>query len=125
MVVGLAALPRLSNFTIKFHSAAPRPDRIHPPPVTRTVLPGLTYFQFTGASEYLEDLVAQIDAPRLASIDVHYLNQLVEFRINQLAKFIDRSVGPKFTLFRSAKVGFERDGVGSTRIIGQAIDIRS
>ena len=78
----------------------------------RNIPPKVTSHLGDGASQYLEDLVARIDAPQLASIDVHYLNQLVEFRINHLAKFIERSVGPKFTLSRSAKVGFESDGVG-------------
>jgi hypothetical protein len=46
MVTGLAALPRLENFTIHFLLATPRPDRIHPPPVTRAVIPALTTFGF-------------------------------------------------------------------------------
>ena len=73
MVVGLAALPRLEVFDLKFQSVTPCPDRIHSP-VTRTVLPALSYFQFKGASEYLEDLVARIDAPQLNRIYIYYLN---------------------------------------------------
>ena len=106
MAVGLAALPRLKTFIIQFRSASPRPDRIHPPPATRTVLPVLTYFHLQGASEYLEDLVARIDAPQLDEIHICYLNQLDEFRVAQLPRFIDRSVGPKLTQFRFAQVGF-------------------
>ncbi|KAI9436966.1 hypothetical protein H4582DRAFT_369064 [Lactarius indigo] len=97
MVVGLAALPRLEDITVEFQSATSRPDRIHPPPITRTVLPALTFFRFVGASEYLEDLVSQIDGPQLDGISIVYLNQLVDFQAAQLSKFIDRSVGPKFT----------------------------
>ena len=106
MVVGLSALPRLRNFRFGFRSATPRPDRIHPPPVTRTVLPALTYFYFRGASEYVEDLVSRIDAPQLEQIKISYLNQLVDFQVAQLAMFIDRSVGPKLTPFRYARVTF-------------------
>ncbi len=115
MVAPLAALPRLKFFAIEFQSATPRPDRIHPPPVlTRTVLPALTSFQFKGASEYLEDLVARIDGPQLDWILVFYLNQLVDFRVAQLSNFIDRSVGPKLTLFRHARVSFLSDEVTFT-----------
>jgi hypothetical protein len=32
------------------------------------LLPALTDFTFGGSSEYLEDLVAQIDAPRLLGV---------------------------------------------------------
>ena len=65
IVASLAALPRLKTLTFGFQLATSRPDRILPPPLTRTVLPTLTYFQFKGASEYLEDLVARIDGPQL------------------------------------------------------------
>ena len=107
MVVALAALPRLKLFVIGFQLASPRPDRIHPPPVTRTILPGVTSFYFIGASEYLEDLAVRIDAPQLGRIEIRYLNQLVDFRVAQLARFIDRSVGPKLTLFKCARVSFD------------------
>ena len=111
LVRGLSALPRLKTFDIEFKLATPLPDRIHPPPVTRTVLPALTFFRFVGASEYLEDLVARIDGPRLNWINIHYLNQLVDFQVAQLPNFIDRSVGPKSNLFKTARVTFYSDQV--------------
>jgi hypothetical protein len=109
MVVGLAALLRLEYLSIRFQSATSRPDRIHPPPVTRTVLPALTAFHFQGASEYLEDLVARIDCPQVNGISIGYLNQLVDFQVapSQLSKFFDRSLGPKLTRFRHAHVTFD------------------
>jgi hypothetical protein len=70
MVVGLAALPRLETFTIGFQSATSRPDQIPPPPVTRVVLPALTFFEFHGASKYLEDLVARINSSQLNHISI-------------------------------------------------------
>ena len=106
MVVGLAALPRLSHFTIEFQLASPRLYRIHPPPATRIILPALTNFQFRGASEYLEDLVSRIDALQLSRINIYFLNQLVDFRVTQLAMFMDHSVGPKLTQFRYGQVAF-------------------
>ncbi|KAH8979782.1 hypothetical protein EDB86DRAFT_3107855 [Lactarius hatsudake] len=105
MVVGLAALLRLESIVIEFQSAIPHPDRISPPPVTRTVLPALTSFEFNGASEYLEDLVARIDSPQLDRIRIDYFNPFVDFQVGQLSKFIDRSVGTKLIL-RYARVTF-------------------
>ena len=110
MVVGLAALPRLKVFVIEFQLATPHPNQIRTaPPVTRTVLPTLTNFRFKGASEYLEDLISQIDSPQLDDICIGYLNQLVDFEVGQLSKFIDRSIGPKLTPpFRQVDVTFCR-----------------
>jgi len=113
MVACLAALPRLSTFRIGFRSATRR-DRILPPPVTRTVLPSLTSFRFSGASEYLEDLVAHIDSPQLSQIFVFYLNQFVDFQVAQLSEFISRSVGTQIALFRHAQVTFVSDWVSFT-----------
>ena len=95
MVASLAALTRLKSFSIGFQSLTSRPDqsgsigrRAATP--TRVVLPALAIFGFRGASEYLEDLVARIDTPRLASIMITYFNQLV-FQVPQLSRFIDRT----------------------------------
>ena len=106
IVMGLASSPRLKEFEVLFRSASSRPDRIHPPPATRTVLPSLTLLEFEGASEYLECLVAQINGPQLEKIRINYFNQLVDFQASQLFQFIDCSVGPQATLFRHAKVTF-------------------
>ncbi|KAH9037530.1 hypothetical protein EDB84DRAFT_1577582 [Lactarius hengduanensis] len=80
MVTSLATLPRLDSFTIGFRSPTSRPDRIHLPPVTRTVLPALTSFEFWGANEYLEDLVSQIDSPRLKRISILVLGKRAHLR---------------------------------------------
>ena len=109
MVEGLAALSRLKFFEIGFQSATPRPDRIRLPAVTRTVLP-LSIFKFKGASEYLEDLVSRIDGPLLNHISIDYFNQLVDFQVAQLSKFINHSVAD-LTLFRRARVAFFNDRV--------------
>ncbi|KAH9172849.1 hypothetical protein EDB89DRAFT_1905747 [Lactarius sanguifluus] len=92
MAACLAVLPRLESIVIEFQSATPRPDRISLPPATRMVLPALTFFRFVGASEYLEDLVAQIDSPQLDRIKIDYFDQFFDFQVTQLSKFIDRSV---------------------------------
>ena len=115
MIAGLAALPRLESFAIGLQPAPlPVADRIRPPPVTRIALPALTSFYFKGASEYLEDLVAQIDNPQLNCIEIEYLNQLVDFRVPQLSKFIDRSMGPRLTRLRCADVRIRSNKVTFT-----------
>ncbi|KAH9172867.1 hypothetical protein EDB89DRAFT_1905759 [Lactarius sanguifluus] len=111
MVACLAVLPRLKSIVIEFQLATLRPDQISPPPVTRIVLPALTFFGFKGASEYLENLLSQIDSPQLDRIWIDYLNQLVDFQVAQFSEFIDRSFGHKLTLLRHAGVTFSRDRV--------------
>lgn len=86
----LAALPNLNLFCFSFQSPRSRPDRYIPPPVTRTVLPALTYFDFAGVNEYLEDLVAQINAPLLNRLFITFFNGPV-FKVPQLKRFISCS----------------------------------
>ena len=95
MVASLTALTRLNFLSIGFQSSTSRPDqsgriRRGAAPPTRVVLPALTILRFQGASEYLEDLVARIDTPGLASIEITYFNQLV-FQVPQLFRFIGRT----------------------------------
>src|SRR5712671_7775186 len=81
MVNCLSALPKLKNFELEFHSPQPRSDQL-PPPLPRISLPSLTSLRFQGVSEYLEDLVAQIDIPLLDQLSVTFFNQLI-FDISQ------------------------------------------
>ena len=111
MAACLVSLPRLEWFIIGFRFANPRPYQLHPPPLTRAILPSLTSFVFEGTSEYLEELVARIEGPRLSRIFTDYLNQLVDFQVAQFSKFIDRSVCPEFTIFKHAHVVFSCDYV--------------
>ncbi|KAI9437227.1 hypothetical protein H4582DRAFT_2153394, partial [Lactarius indigo] len=112
MVACLAALPKLEFLRIKYRSVRSHPDRIRPPPPeTRTLLPVLTSFAFQGTSEYLEDLVAQVDSPRLNQICTQYSNQLFDFQVAQLFKFIDRLQAPELTLIRHADVTFSHPWV--------------
>ena len=106
MVECLAALPRLEMFAIKYQHVSSRPDRIRPSPVTRPVLPALTDFEFRGGFEYLENLVAQIDSPRLERISIYYLDLPDNLQVAQLSNFIDRSIGPELTPSRRAHVRF-------------------
>ncbi|KAI0251499.1 hypothetical protein BJV78DRAFT_422046 [Lactifluus subvellereus] len=89
MVEGLSALTRLRRLVIEFESPASRPDRRgrRTPPLTRVILPALFKLQFRGVSEYLDDLVARIDAPRLRSLCISFFDQDI-FDIQQLPDFI-------------------------------------
>ena len=107
MATCLAALPRLDTFDLQFQSATPRLKRTRHP-VTRILLPALTSFEFEGASEYLEDLVARIDSPRLDRILVVYLNQLVDFQVARLSMFIERLFF-KIISFKHAQVTLSGD----------------
>ena len=111
MAAALTILTMLEDLTIGFQSPASRPDQIRLPPITRTVLPALTSFEFYGVREYLEDFVARINAPQLHKILTTYFNQLVNFEIPQLWRFIDRSEDlnqPRYCLlvFGAAAVSF-------------------
>jgi len=68
----------------------------------RAVLPALTDLDFCGRSEYLESLVAQLDAPRLDNVRTD-LDQLDSLRLPQLSLFI---AGTENLRFSHAQVEF-------------------
>jgi hypothetical protein len=95
MVTGLAGLTRLKTLMIEFRYttillASQRDQRIPAPATPAVSLPALDRFGFKGFCEYLEDLVAQIDAPRVTSINIHYFSQAV-YQVPQLSQFLRRS----------------------------------
>ncbi|KAH9970331.1 hypothetical protein BJV74DRAFT_889626 [Russula compacta] len=92
MATCLATLPSLEWLHVGFQSPRSRPDRIGLSSPTRVVLPALFDFSFRGVSEYLEDLVARIDTPKLAQLDIDLFMDLM-FHIPQLYKFIARAEG--------------------------------
>jgi hypothetical protein len=65
--------------------------------------------RFTGVSEYLEDLVARIDAPQLHILDIRFFLQLI-FDTPQLAQFIDRTPQLKTHVHDEAHVVFSDSG---------------
>ncbi|KAI0289155.1 hypothetical protein B0F90DRAFT_1826689 [Multifurca ochricompacta] len=89
LVTSLSAMTQLKMLDIEFASPSSRPNRRSLPPLRRAVLSTLTQFTFRGISEYLEDLVAGIDAPALSHFDVKLFNQLI-FDVPQLHQFISR-----------------------------------
>jgi len=105
MVASLAALTGLRTLFIGFKSPTPLSRTRRRDPVTRTGLPSLTTFGFHGVKEYLEDLVAQIDTPRLDYFRTSYFNQL-DFQVPQLSKFIGRTQNLYLARFKCARAYF-------------------
>ena len=68
-------------------------------------------FEFKGVSEYLDDLVAGIDAPLLDYLHITFFYQLI-FDTPQLTQFISRT--PKFKAYDGAYVQFSDRDVSVT-----------
>ena len=88
----MSALVHLEDLEVDFYSLASRPNLHMAPPASpaseRAILPSFIRL-FHGASEYLEEFVARIDCPVLATLETKFFNQLM-FEIPQLAQFISR-----------------------------------
>jgi hypothetical protein len=105
IVSSISVLTGLKTVIIDFESPRSRPDRRNrrPPPATRTLFPILTMLDFKGASEYLEDLVARIDAPLLSFLEITFFHQLI-FETPRLTQFITRL--PKLMTHDKAQLFF-------------------
>ncbi len=92
MVTCLSVLTSLKEICLEFGSPLSRPDweNRRLPTRTRVVLPALTYFGFQGVSEYMDDLVDLIDAPRLNYLYIVFFNQII-FDTAQLGQFVSRT----------------------------------
>jgi hypothetical protein len=110
IVTGLAVLANLNTLTIGFESPLSRPNREsrRPPQPTRITLSALTRFEFHGVSEYLEDILARIDAPLLDSIWITFFHQLI-FDIPRLGQFVRRTTS--FQELNEAHVDFDYSSV--------------
>jgi hypothetical protein len=123
LVTGLSVLTSLRSLVIDFKSLRSRPDRRsqRPPLQTRTLLPVLTKLQFHGVVEYLEDLLARIDAPLLDRLHITFYNQNI-FDTTQFTQFISRT--PKFKGHDEARVVFSYWGGSVTLSRTQTSDGR-
>ena len=102
MVTCLSASTSLEIFALGFNSdhdefsdqelgnESPDQECRRPPPPVRSVLPALTHFEFNGVGEYLENLVAHIDTPRLFHLSMTFFT-LIDFDTPHLAQFITRT----------------------------------
>jgi hypothetical protein len=102
----------LKRLALKFESPRSHPLRAsrRPPPQSRSVLPALIDFSFTGVSEYLEDLMARIDAPLLSYMSITFFHQLI-LHTPQLTQFISRTPTLKLNDQTQARVLFSGLGV--------------
>ena len=103
MVTCLSVLTRLELLHIEFKYAENRPYRKSRPPDLRTriFLRVLTELRFNGVSDYLDDLVARIDAPLLDKLGMTFFHIL---DTSQLSEFICRT--PKFNAIDEAYIVF-------------------
>ena len=112
MVAALSTLTSLDFLSLRFESPESCPDletrRL--PPSTRSVLPALTEFWFKGVTEYLEDLVTDIDAPQLNKLSITFFNDSA-FDTPRLIQFIRRT--PISSALESAHVALRE---GSARV---------
>jgi hypothetical protein len=92
LVLGLSGIMRLKSLTIHFTSPIRHVHvrNFHTPPSGHIVLPTLANLKFYGDNEYLEAIVARIDAPLLELIDLRFFNRLV-FEIPHLSSFLRRT----------------------------------
>ena len=88
----LSMLTSLEILDIRFNSPQSSPDQEsrRPTSPTRSVLPALTEFSYNGVNEYLEELVARIDTPRLRLLSATFFND-IEFDTPELIRFVSYS----------------------------------
>ncbi|KAH9020981.1 hypothetical protein EDB84DRAFT_550511 [Lactarius hengduanensis] len=113
MAEGLAALTRLRTLCIRFSPPLESPYERTGSRLERAVLPVLISFVFGGDGKYLEDLVAQIDAPRVEDVRIEYFieegeeaEEPEQVQAGQLSQFIDRTDNFKLSQFKRAQVTF-------------------
>jgi hypothetical protein len=90
LVTGLSTLLQLQRLTVGFHSpASSPPPRMKRRPPQRTTLPSLTFLDFHGASEYLEEFATRIDLPVLSRVNIRLFNDII-FEIPQFCQVVLR-----------------------------------
>jgi hypothetical protein len=94
MVALLSVSSSLRILHLEFQSSQSRPDRESQslPPPKHPIFPALHKFHFIGITEYLEDLVAFIDAPQLNEMHSTFFNQInFDCPLTRLTQFINRT----------------------------------
>lgn len=112
MATSLSMLTKLKYLRIDFRSPGLPPDiRQHTRQQRRALLPLLTCLEFRGVREYMEDLLARIEAPLLDNVNIKFFNELT-FDVPQLLQFI--SYAKRVNSPNAAKVDFHSDFVQIT-----------
>ena len=90
-VNALSGMTQLRTLSLHFLSFPPHLHTLGSPPRSweRVVLPALACLEYRGISEYMDRLVARIDAPRLGGIDITFFGQS-KMDTSQLCRFINR-----------------------------------
>jgi hypothetical protein len=79
LVTALSTLVQLESLAVGFHSPASSPrSSITPPPAQCITLHSLTFLDFHGTSDYLEEFVERIGLPSLRKIATKLFNQIFE-----------------------------------------------
>ena len=110
MATNLSALTSLKSFCLYFTCLRPRTARRpHLPQLTRSILPSLTKIIFQGPSEYLEVILARIDAPRLNYLKTTAFFSHIIFDTPQFFRFINQRSTPEAgcIAFLFQKITFE------------------
>ena len=120
MATALSTLTSLRVLRLGFQSCLSLPDRPsrrlpHP---KRFVLSVLIELWFEGVSEYVDDLVARIDAPRLIKLDLAFFHQIL-FDTPELVQFICRT--PALEAPEEARVIF-MSSFAAIQLLSQAPD---
>ena len=92
LATALSEMTQLESLSLQFVSSTHHENHIGFPPASgeRLAVPALTYFKYRGASKYLEGLVARIDAPRVADINITLVREHT-MDASQLGRFIERT----------------------------------
>jgi len=85
----LSSLTRLEHLQLEFLSPPPRPDSAsrRPPPLTRTVFPVLATLLLQGVTEYLDQLLACVEAPHINVVRIQFLDPPI-FDISRISPCI-------------------------------------
>ncbi|KAH9029037.1 hypothetical protein EDB84DRAFT_1562946 [Lactarius hengduanensis] len=89
-VDALSGMTQLETLSLRFVSFSHQ-DTLSLPPQSgkHVVLPALTRLEYRGTSKYLDNFVAEIDAPRLRDISLTFFSQST-MDTSQLGRFIER-----------------------------------
>ena len=122
MVTCLSTLTSLDNVELQFESPQSSPDQENRRSTspTRSILPSLRMFRFKGVNEYLEDLVARIDTPRLHLLEATFFND-IEFHTPELIRFVSRSSTLKAPNKAHLLFGSQ---TASVKLLPQASDVK-
>ncbi|KAI9437243.1 hypothetical protein H4582DRAFT_336848 [Lactarius indigo] len=124
MVTGLASLTRLETLAIEFRHPLPRAERrLSPPAIPIVRFPVLSSFKFRGFCDYLEGLVAQIDAPRVSCCNIWYFSQPM-YQVPQFSRFLGRTEYFKPPWLSRAQIEFVERWMGIELDVGDNDEAR-